>query len=251
VNREGNYVSFAKETGAQNVLKIKSKNRIFLIPSTLIASRFYFFSSRIIPYVLEGSLNKVHKGITQDGNTFKIVLSSYFSSADAPKIVYFETNDYGKKTLSTFSENNKSSLLKSSLGKIPVYACFPFFGEYFCEISYEIIENYAYVHFLTFKRGTLPWENINVEVIRISKEKNETENDSINSLHEDFIPLKIPEEIEGSEYSLTRAHPSKYLKTFGVRAKFENESMRIKRGLLSVTSTSEKAVKFSRSQLNV
>jgi len=29
VNREGNYVSFAKEIGAQNVLKVKSKNRIF------------------------------------------------------------------------------------------------------------------------------------------------------------------------------------------------------------------------------
>jgi len=69
-----------------------------------------------------------------------------------------------------------------------------------------------------------------VEVIRISKEKNETKNDSINNLHGEFIPLNIPEDVEGSEYSLIRAYPSKYLKTFGVRTKFENESMRIKKG---------------------
>jgi len=74
-------------------------------------------------------LNKVHKGITQDGNTFKVVLSSYFSSADAPRIVYFETNDYGdygKKALSEFSKANKSLLVKSQEGKIPVRAYFPF-----------------------------------------------------------------------------------------------------------------------------
>jgi len=251
LDREGNYVSFAKEIGNQNVLRIEIENKSFLIPSTFITSRFYFFSSRIISYVWEGSLERAHKGLSKNDKLFKIILSSYISSADAPKIVYFETNDYGKKALSTFSRVNRTLLMKSSQGRIPIYAYFPFYGEYFCEISYETIENYAYVHFLTFKKGTLPWEKMDVEVIRISKEKNETENNNINSLHENFIPLKIPEEIEGSEYSLIRAYPSKYLKTFGVRTKFENESMRIKRGLLSLTSTSEKAVKFSKSQLEV
>jgi len=244
-------VSFAKEIGNQNVLRIEIKNESFLIPSTFITSRFYFFSSRIIPYVWEGNLERAHKGLFKNDKLFKIVLSSYISSADASKIVYFETNDYGKEALSTFSRVNRELLMKSSLGRIPIYAYFPFYGEYFCEISYEIIENFAYVHFLDFEKGALPWEKMNVEVIRVSKEKNETENDSINNLHGVFIPLNIPEDVEGSKYSLIRAYPSKYLKTFGVRTKFESESTRIRKGLLPVSSTSKKAVRFSRSQLEV
>jgi len=43
LNKENQYVSFEKEISSQFVVKVEHNNSVFLIPSTLIASQFYFF----------------------------------------------------------------------------------------------------------------------------------------------------------------------------------------------------------------
>lgn len=236
LNKEGRYINFEREISSQYVVKIKHNNATFLIPSTLIASQFYFFSSRIIPYMLRNALDDIHKGVTMDGNSYKIVLSSYISSADAPKVVFFLTDPYAKDSLTMFSNKSLKNLLKESL-KFPIYARFPFKGAYPCEVFYEMIGNYRYVHFLSFERGSLPYEKLNVEVIRVKTEKakeNEVEDRSL-------IPVGIPEEPEEAEYELSRVKPSKYLKSLGLRAALEQDRLNVKKGILLSNGATSKA----------
>jgi len=49
-----------------------------------------------------------------DGNSYKIVISSYFCSSDAPKIVFFLTNKYARKSLVKFSQKILSGSYQKS-----------------------------------------------------------------------------------------------------------------------------------------
>jgi len=235
INKEGQYISFKREISSQYVVKIQHNNMTFLIPSTLIASQFYFFSSRIIPYVLQNALDNTHKGITVKGNLYEIVISSYFSSADAPKIIFFLKDDYAKKSLAEFSERNSKHLLEGKL-RFPIHAKFPFYGIYPCEVFYEMIENYGYVHFLSFAKGCLPYQKLNVEVIRVKTEETKESNIEVHRL----IPVGLSEEFEEEEYELAKFKPSKYLKSFGLRTAQEGDQLKIKKSILLSESTTAK-----------
>ncbi|MCD6489630.1 MAG: hypothetical protein J7K20_02755 [Thermodesulfobacterium sp.] len=236
LNKDGQYISFEREISSLYIVKIEHNNATFLIPSTLIASQFYFFSSRIIPYMLRNALGDTHKGITMDGNSYKIVMGSYFSSADAPKVIFFLTDPYAKDSLTIFSSKNLKNLLKESL-KFPIYARFPFNGTYPCEVFYEMIGNYCYVHFLGFARGSLPYEKLNVEVIRVKIEKAKENEVEVHS----SIPIGIPEELEEAEYELSRVKPSKYLKSLGLRTALEQDRLNVKKGILLSNDATPKA----------
>lgn len=236
LNKENQYVSFEKEISSQFVVKVEHNNSVFLIPSTLIASQFYFFSSRIIPYVLRNALKDTHKGITVDGNSYKIVMSSYFSSSDAPKIVFFLTNKYAKKSLATLSQKNFKWFLSEKL-KFPIYARFPFTGDYPCEVFFEVIENYRYVHFLNFTDGRLPYQKLNVEVIRIKTQKADEKEVNFPKT----IPLQVFEESEEKEYELVKVQPSKYVKSLGLRTTFEKNEIPVKKSLLLSESITARA----------
>jgi len=246
LSKEGQYISFKREISSQYVVKIKHKGLTFLIPSTLIASFFYFFSSRVIPYVLRNALEDTHKGISVDGGVYRIVMSRHFSKYYASKIVFFLTDTYAKKSLIEFSGKNLKKFLTGEL-KFPIYARFPFSGTYPCKVYYEVIENYAYVHFLKFTKKSLPYNKLSVEVIRIKTEQSK----GIETEVKNSIPIEVPEEPEGAEYRLSRVRPSKYLKTYGLRTALEGYQTNVKEGVLLSESAVKVRCKFFKTRETV
>ena len=100
-----------------------------------------------------------------------------------------------------------------------------------------MIENYRYVHFLNFTAGCLPYQKLNVEVIRIKTEKADEKEGNFPKI----IPLQVFEESEEKEYELVKVQPSKYVKSLGLRTTLEKNEIPVKKSLLLNESITARA----------
>lgn len=240
VNPEGKKVVFSNEIVSQYVIQLDLGEKKFLIPSNLVASKFYFFSSRVIPHILEDTLYNTYTTLTQENGTYKINLKSGYSDADAPKIVFFSIDKYAKESLKLLLAKYKVDLAKK-LNKFPIYARFPFYGSFPCKLYYEKIDKFYYVHDFTITGKVLPYQNLNIEIIRTIKEKGENliENEKIRN-----IPLEVFTQDDETYYELSHVRPSKYLKSAEIRISVEKNEVDLKKSYLIEKSENKINVKF-------
>lgn len=187
-----------------------------LIPCTLIASKFYFTSSRIVPHILYNTLKNTHDGIEKINDRYEIKLKHGYSDVDSAKIIFFTFDDYAKKSLIRLSSYYQK-LKQSRSIHFPLLASFPFWGIFEVEIDFMQVEKYRLVNHLRIQND-LPWKSYKVAIVKIKKFSPET--DEIEHIKEQVIPQIIPEDTTGT---LSQNFPKKYLKTAGIRITEEKE----------------------------
>jgi len=83
----------------------------------------------------------------------------------------------------------------------------------------------------------LPYQKLNVEVIRIKTEKADEKGVNFPKT----IPLQVFEESEEKEYELVKVQPSKYVKSLGLRTTLEKNEIPVKKSLLLNESITARA----------
>lgn len=240
INKDGEKVSFSDEIVSQYVIPIEIDNEVYLIPSSLIASKFYFFSSRVIPHILANTLENTYKSLISENGIYKIFLKSGYSDVDAPKIVFFKTDHYAQKSLNLLSKKYKLNLIQKK-NKFPIYARFPFYGTFPCKLYCEKFDKIYYVHDFNIIDELLPYQKLKVEVIRIIKEK---QKDIISKETIKRIPLEVFNLDDEKQYELSQVRPSKYIKSAEIRISIEKNEINLRKSYLVTTLVNKTNVKF-------
>jgi len=180
-----------------------------LFPCGLIASKFFFTSSRIVHHILTESIDKAYDYVKVHKDHVKVALKPGYANTDALLIAFLDSSEYAQETYKDFARKLRTSFLQ---GRFPLYAVFPFHGIYEMQVRYEEIESYRYVHEISAIEPD-PYKGLKVVVVRLRK-KNADGKVKI---------LKIPQEVadEDVEGFIPGSPAGKLYKTANIRIAFE------------------------------
>ena len=218
--KDGKYMDFTDRIGDQYVFVGESDIGKVIIPCSIIASAFYFTSTRIVRYMFEGDLSKAYKKIYRKGTRFVYYAKPGFSDADIPGIIHFTVDSYARRRLYELSRKFRKSLIYKDISKhiqsqnrkgIYVYAGFPFYGEYEFRVRFHKVGAYVFIdHIIQY--GQLPYDKYNIEIVRERFEYSGTEG------QETVVEINDPLEVTNM---LTTEHPSSSIRGVNHRILYE------------------------------
>lgn len=195
--------SFAAEILRQNVIKIGN----FLFPCSLIASTFFFTSSRIVGHIISGSIESAYESIREIGDYIEIELKPGYANVDALLLAFLYKSEFAKYSLQKFKGFDPS-------GNINIITTLPLNGTFNFTLRYERLADYLYVHEIE-NFSPNPLEGLKVKVIR----KRHTKEREIKEKKTIAIPQAIVD--ESVETYIPEMPAGKLYKSAGIRIEIQ------------------------------
>ncbi len=241
--KDNELIDFTDRIGNQFIFVGDSEWGKVIVPCNLIASAFYFTSTRIVRYIFENDLSKTFKKIEEKGDRFIYYAKPGFSDADVPRVIHFVVNNYAREKVYKLSQKLRKSQIDEDISRyIPsteneythVYAEFPFYGEYEFKVHFHQMDDYMFIDHI-IQHGQLPYDTYKIEIVREKVEYTNTDNEEIVAKIDD--PSKVTD-------VLTLEHPNKSIKGINYRILYEQALLdnKIKKRIIKVQKEGKNVV---------
>ncbi len=233
--KDNKRIDFTERIGNQYIFVGNSNQGKVVIPCNIIASAFYFTSTRVVRHIFENTLSKTYKKLDIKGDRFIYYAKSGFADADIPRIIHFVIDNYAKDKVYKLSQKFRKSLIDTDISKhlrssdrkrIYVYAEFPFYGTYEFKVRFHKAGDFLFIDRI-IQHGKLPYDRYNIEVVREKVERINTD--------EEPMPVRIenPSDVEDI---LTLEHPNKSIKEVNYRLLYEEALLvdKMKRRIITI-----------------